>query len=81
MAASPTGMAIRDMNWLASLVCAGLGLLTTLALIPVIRRRSAVVPASNGGANFHHTHKTPVSRFGGVALAAAFVVVSLVIFM
>lgn len=63
------------------MVCAVLGLLTTLALIPVIRRRGAVVLALTDGANFHHTHKAPVSRFGGVALAVAFVVVSLVVFI
>ena len=36
--------------------------------------------ASAEGRDFHHTHKSPISRFGGVALAAAFAVVSLVVF-
>src|SRR6185436_18475626 len=34
--------------------------------------------AATAARHFHHTHKTPVSRFGGLALAAAFVAVSLV---
>ena len=55
-----------------------MGLATTLVLIPIIRRRREAAAAAAVGASFHHTHKRPVSRLGGVALAAAFCVVALV---
>jgi UDP-GlcNAc:undecaprenyl-phosphate GlcNAc-1-phosphate transferase len=65
------------MNFLPLLVCAAMGLGTTLMLVPIIRRwRERAVAAALGG-HFHHTHKTPVSRLGGLALAGAFGVVAL----
>jgi UDP-GlcNAc:undecaprenyl-phosphate GlcNAc-1-phosphate transferase len=66
------------MNLLPSIVCALLGMVTVLILIPIIRRKTeqGVLKARA----FHHTHRTPVSRLGGVALAAAFVVVTITIF-
>jgi UDP-GlcNAc:undecaprenyl-phosphate GlcNAc-1-phosphate transferase len=67
------------MDFWALIVCAATGLATTLVLIPIIiRRRGAKLVAANAAGTFHHTHKTPVSRLGGLALAAAFVVVALV---
>ena len=69
------------MNLLSVLVCAIVGLATTLALIPVIQRARARAVAAALGGIFHHTHKTPVSRLGGLALAAAFAVVALVGFI
>ncbi len=65
------------MNWVFLLICAAVGLATTLALIPVLRRVSVGATART----LHHTHKTPVSRFGGVALAIAFVLLSVVAFI
>ena len=55
------------------------GLAVTLTVIPIILRRTTSSTA--GAAAFHHTHKTPVSRLGGVALAAAFVVVTAAAFI
>lgn len=66
------------MNLVPSIVCALLGLVTVLVLIPIIRRKTQHgVP---GARAFHHTHHSPVSRLGGVSLAAAFVVVTVVVF-
>ena len=67
------------MNLIPSLVCAALGMITTLLLIPLIRRKTeqGVFTARA----FHHTHQTPISRLGGVALAAAFAVVALTVFV
>ena len=57
------------MNLVPILTCALLGLGITWALIPVIFKRSATSDGADRAHTFHHTHKTPVSRFGGVALA------------
>jgi len=60
---------------LHAIVCLAVGFLTCWGLIPLIRR----VAARRGGARgseFHHTHKTPVPRLGGVALAAGFIAVA-----
>jgi len=65
------------MNLVPILICALLGLGITWALIPVILQRSAASDGFNRAQTFHHTHKTPVSRFGGVALALAFITVVL----
>src|SRR5437773_915453 len=65
------------MNYLPLATCAVLAFVTTQVLIPILRRRTAATAALT----FHHTHRAPVSRFGGLALAAAFVLVSLVGFI
>jgi UDP-GlcNAc:undecaprenyl-phosphate/decaprenyl-phosphate GlcNAc-1-phosphate transferase len=66
------------MSFVPILICVVLGLATTLALIPVICRVSAGRGATAGAGAFHHGHAEPVSRFGGVALAVAFVLVVVV---
>src|SRR2546428_8870953 len=60
------------MNFLPLLFSGLLGLLATLVLIPLIRKKALATDART----LHHTHKTPVSRFGGVALAFGFLVVA-----
>ncbi len=69
------------MDWLPYIVCAGLGFIVTMVVIPIIRRRSTTAAAGGNGVEFHHTHKTPISRLGGLALAVAFVLVALVVFI
>ncbi|MDW8308117.1 MAG: MraY family glycosyltransferase [Verrucomicrobiales bacterium] len=64
------------MNLLVFVAFAAVGLGTCLALIPLLRRQTG--PRAIW--TFHHTHRVAVSRFGGVALAAAFVTMSLAIF-
>jgi len=66
------------MNFLPSIVCAVLGMVTVLILIPIIRRKTA--QGEFTARAFHHSHQASVSRLGGVALAAAFVVVTIVVF-
>lgn len=65
------------MNWLFLVICAALGFATAQVLIPILWRKTT----RTGARTLHHTHKTPVSRFGGVALAAAFTLLSLVAFI
>lgn len=60
------------MNFLPLLFSGLLGLLATLLLIPLIRKKALATDART----LHQTHKTPVSRFGGVALALGFLVVA-----
>jgi UDP-GlcNAc:undecaprenyl-phosphate GlcNAc-1-phosphate transferase len=65
------------MTLLILILWAAVGFVTALGLIPILQRitiRAVATP-------FHHTHKSPISRFGGVALAAAFVLVSLLVFV
>jgi UDP-GlcNAc:undecaprenyl-phosphate GlcNAc-1-phosphate transferase len=47
------------------------------ALIPLIRRIATPRPGEQESHSFHHTHKGHVPRFGGVALACAFLGVAL----
>jgi UDP-GlcNAc:undecaprenyl-phosphate GlcNAc-1-phosphate transferase len=65
------------MDNLAWIICGVLGFLISWSLIPVIQRRFSR-HASDGARGFHHTHATPIPRFGGVAIAAGFVVVAVV---
>ena len=58
----------------AVVVCGIAGFLVTWSLIPIIQKASAQRADSRG---FHHTHSAPVSRFGGVAIASAFIVITL----
>lgn len=67
------------MNWLPSTVCAAVGMLTVLILIPIIRRKTERGILTTRA--FHHTHQIPISRFGGIALAGAFIAVALTIFV
>jgi len=59
------------MTYATVTACLVLGFAMCGLLIPLIRRVTR-----QRGAEFHHTHKTPVSRFGGVAMAGAFCLVS-----
>ena len=63
------------------LLCGALGLGITLALIPFLRRSTAALVVRAPGRTFHHTHISPISRFGGIALAAAFLAVTTVVFI
>ena len=60
------------MNPLQILSCFALGLGTSWVVIALILERSKKHCDANRGREFHHGHKTPVPRLGGIALAAAF---------
>lgn len=59
------------------LFLAVIGFAVCALLIPPIQKWSRSA-SNHSERSFHHTHKAPVSRFGGVALTAAFVVISIV---
>ncbi|HEX4141514.1 MAG TPA: MraY family glycosyltransferase [Candidatus Methylacidiphilales bacterium] len=65
-------------NWPQILACFALGFCLCWALIGIILRR-----AEHGRVGqrkeFHHAHKEPIPRLGGVAMASAFVVVALAV--
>lgn len=64
------------MTYLTILFVFALGLVVCWALIPLIQRMT-----SSRGNEFHHTHKTTVSRLGGVALVTAFAAVAAAAFI
>lgn len=55
-----------------------LGLVPTVALIPLIRRKVLAGTGTATARMFHQTHATPVPRFGGLALAVSLLVVTMV---
>ena len=57
------------------LICAVTGFLVAWSLVPLIQRFSARGTTAQEEKSFHHTHAAPISRFGGMAIAAGFVVV------
>jgi UDP-GlcNAc:undecaprenyl-phosphate/decaprenyl-phosphate GlcNAc-1-phosphate transferase len=54
-----------------------IGLTTSWLLIPLIQR----FRASADRRQLHHTHQAPISRFGGLAVAVAFVIMAAVAFV
>lgn len=58
---------------LTGLIFASIGLVLVLVTVPTIIRRFA--PAAASARELHQTHRRPVSRFGGIALAGAFLTV------
>src|SRR5262245_29696751 len=58
--------------------CGVIGFVTVWCLVPLLISRSASFLARAQGREFHQTHTAPVPRFGGIALVAAFLVVTLV---
>jgi UDP-GlcNAc:undecaprenyl-phosphate GlcNAc-1-phosphate transferase len=66
------------MNYVPLLLCAGLGLLVASLIIPLVIRASEAWGLVHGVRDPHHTHRVPVPRLGGLALAAAFLVVEIV---
>ena len=60
------------------LLLATIGGATAWLIIRLILKRTRWTDTAVRGQEFHQAHATPISRFGGVALAAAFVVVALV---
>lgn len=68
------------MNWLPVVGCGLLGFGMAFLLIPIVigvAARSALGRRQE----FHHTHRKPVPRFGGVALVGAFLIVEAVLFL
>jgi UDP-GlcNAc:undecaprenyl-phosphate GlcNAc-1-phosphate transferase len=59
------------------LICGVTGFLVSWSLIPLIQRMAARNLAARDDRSFHHTHTTCIPRFGGIAIAAGFVVVAL----
>jgi UDP-GlcNAc:undecaprenyl-phosphate GlcNAc-1-phosphate transferase len=67
-------------NWVQILSCLALGFFSCWALIGIILKRADKIVATRGP-EFHHTHKAPIPRLGGVALVSAFVVVVSAIYL
>ncbi len=63
---------VDSSNFLVMLLAAAQGLVVPLLAIPIIRR-SAAKQSARSRREFHQTHRAPVSRLGGIALAAGFI--------
>jgi UDP-GlcNAc:undecaprenyl-phosphate GlcNAc-1-phosphate transferase len=66
-------------NWPQILACFALGFFVCWGLIGIILRRAERGVLQQRARDFHHGHKTPIPRLGGVAIAAAFGVVAIAI--
>ena len=67
--------------WLQIFASLALGFVVCWAVIGIILKRAARGANSARGRDFHHSHKTPIPRFGGVALATGFVMIALAIYL
>jgi UDP-GlcNAc:undecaprenyl-phosphate GlcNAc-1-phosphate transferase len=66
-------------NWPQIAACLALGFIVCWALIGMILRRADRGIGLGRPREFHHGHKSPIPRLGGVAMACAFGVVAIVI--
>ncbi|HEV3271737.1 MAG TPA: MraY family glycosyltransferase [Candidatus Methylacidiphilales bacterium] len=66
-------------NWLQIFSCFALGFFVCWALIGIILKRAEKGMVANRERDFHHAHRTPLPRLGGVAMVSAFVVVALAV--
>jgi UDP-GlcNAc:undecaprenyl-phosphate GlcNAc-1-phosphate transferase len=64
-------------DWWTMLFVALLGAVVVLCVVPLIRSLLAKRYVASQSRDFHHTHRVPVPRFGGLALALAFLVTAL----
>src|SRR5436309_9878174 len=64
------------MIWLP-LMAGLLGLGIVLVFVPFILKYSGRMHLAGRSPDLHHTHKAPVPRLGGIALAAAFLAINL----
>jgi UDP-GlcNAc:undecaprenyl-phosphate GlcNAc-1-phosphate transferase len=62
------------------LYCFAVGFSICYALISIILKRAEHLGKRNRESEFHHGHKTPVPRLGGIALAGAFALAALTIY-
>ncbi len=69
---------VDSSNFFVMMLAAAQGLVVPLLAIPLIRR-SAAKHNARTHREFHQTHRAPVSRLGGIALAAAFISVCLTV--
>jgi UDP-GlcNAc:undecaprenyl-phosphate GlcNAc-1-phosphate transferase len=66
-------------NWPQIIACFALGLFVCWALIGIILKRANQGLAGSREKDFHHGHKAPIPRLGGVALASAFAAVAIAV--
>src|SRR6266478_4767721 len=64
------------MSFLPLIFSIALGFGCCWGLIPLIRKLALNSGEMSRSSDFHHTHKTPVPRLGGIALTAAFLCVA-----
>jgi len=67
-------------NWLQVLFCFVLGFLSCWGVIQLILKTVKKGGYASPGRDFHHLHKMPIPRLGGVALVIAFALVAIAIY-
>src|SRR5580658_8288082 len=72
---------LTEMNWLQVFACLGLGLCVSWSIILFTLKRSSRHWDAIRGGEFHHAHKAPIPRLGGIAIAVAFTACACAIFM
>lgn len=72
---------LTNAKWLEVLLFLGLGFCISWGIISFILGWSWLRGGASSGRDFHHPHKTPVPRLGGVGLIASFAVVSCTIYL
>jgi UDP-GlcNAc:undecaprenyl-phosphate GlcNAc-1-phosphate transferase len=71
---------LAHINLLEIFFCLALGFLTCWLLITVILKRSPKGAFASRETDFHHAHKAPIPRLGGLALAVAFTLVAIAVY-
>ena len=67
------------MNYWGIVSCSLLGMGIVFLMVPLLLRTAMASSAYSRGQDLHHTHQKPVPRLGGLALAAAFIGVEILI--
>lgn len=65
------------MDLITTILYLGTGFLISWLILPLIIKRCAASTKNDRLRQFHHTHKKPLSRLGGLALAVAFTLVAI----
>ena len=74
---SPPGVIAVD--WKIAVVCGFAGLAIVVAVVRLIVRSTLSLRFPHRLEDLHHTHRTPIPRFGGLALVLAFVGVEILV--
>jgi UDP-GlcNAc:undecaprenyl-phosphate GlcNAc-1-phosphate transferase len=68
-------------GWLQILLCLAFGFISSWGVIYLILRWFKSGGPATSARDFHHAHKAPIPRLGGVALAVAFLIVAGAIYL
>ena len=67
------------MSYWAIISCGLLGMGIVFLVVPLVLKAALAANLLQRGQDLHHTHQKPIPRLGGLALAAAFVGIEILI--